>query len=174
MIKVTPLVHSADICPAMINSTDHMAISLELLIAPERGPGYWKLNAAYLEDDEYCIFMCNVIDQCSNLNIESSQTKWEICKLEIKTASIKYTKSKSKQRSNRLQSLEEQISKLNSKHNLSVDEQITLAEIENEVERMYDFKTTGAQIRSRVQLLEEGEKNSKCFMNLEKSSKITS
>ena len=50
-----------------------------------------------------------------------------------------------------------------------MDEHIILAEIENEVERMYDFKTTGAQIQSRVQLLEEGEKNSKCFMNLEKS-----
>ena len=34
---------------------------------------------------------------------------------------------------------------------------------------MHDFKTTGAQIQSRVQLLEEGEKNSKYFMNLEKS-----
>ena len=34
---------------------------------------------------------------------------------------------------------------------------------------MYDFKTTGAQIQSRVQLLEEGEKNSKYCMNLEKS-----
>ena len=61
----------------------------------------WKLNAPYLEDDEYYSLMCNVIDQCSNINIESSQTKWEICKLEILTASIKYTKSKSRQRSNR-------------------------------------------------------------------------
>ena len=61
----------------------------------------WKLNAPYLEDDEYYSLMCNVIDQCSNINIESSQTKWEICKLEIITASIKYTKSKSRQRSNR-------------------------------------------------------------------------
>ena len=50
-----------------------------------------------------------------------------------------------------------------------MDEQITSAEIENEVERIYDFKTTGAQIRSRVQLLEEGEQKSKYFMNLEKS-----
>ena len=100
-----------------------MAISLR--IAAERGQSYWKLNAAYVEDDEYCIFMCNVIDQCSNLNIESSLTKWEICKLEIITASIKYTKSKTKQRSNRLKSLEEQIYKLNSKRNLSGDEQIT-------------------------------------------------
>ena len=42
-----------------------------------------------------------------------------------------------------------------------MDEQITSSEIENEVERMYDFKTTGAQIRSRVQLLEEGGKKLK-------------
>ena len=40
-----------------------------------------------------------------------------------------------------------------------MDEHIILAEIENEVERMHVFKTTGAQIRSRVQLLEEGENN---------------
>lgn len=50
-----------------------MAISLEIKTAPARGPGYWKLNNAYLEDEEYFSKICKVTEVCSTLNINSSQ-----------------------------------------------------------------------------------------------------
>ena len=44
--------------------------------------------------------------------------------------------------------------------------------IENELEHLYSNKVKDAQIRSRVQWLEEGEKNTKLFLSLEKSRHI--
>ena len=52
----------------------------------------------------------NVIDSCSQLNIHSSQIKWEICKIEIKSKSIDYAKFKSRERNNTLQQLEKELS----------------------------------------------------------------
>mgnify|MGYP000184526917 CR=1 FL=1 len=37
-----PLIKSCDIRPAMIKTTDHLAVSLKLNSPVKRGPGYWK------------------------------------------------------------------------------------------------------------------------------------
>lgn len=44
-----------------------------------------------------------------------------------------------------------------------------MAEITIKIKSIYNFRTIGAQVRSRMQLLGDGEKNSKFFINLEKS-----
>lgn len=44
--------------------------------------------------------------------------------------------------------------------------------IENELESLYAAKTYGAQIRSSIKWVEEGEKNTKFFLNLEKDRQI--
>ena len=45
--NITPLVYSTDIRPAIIQYTDHLAISLKLKSPVKRGPGFWKLNNAH-------------------------------------------------------------------------------------------------------------------------------
>ena len=45
-------------------------------------------------------------------------------------------------------------------------------ELEFKISHLYDFKAKGAQIRSRIQVLEDGEKNTKYFVNLEKSRQL--
>ena len=40
--------------------------------------------------------------------------------------------------------------------------------LEAELDEIHDKKTKGAQIRSKLRWIEEGEKNSKYFLNLEK------
>ena len=149
-------VHSSDIRPACINSTDHMAISLKLKSQNNRGPGYWKLNHSY---DEQCFdLICQTIDSCNDLTIESAQIKWEICKIEIKSKTIEFAKLKSRERHNKLNQLEKKLQHLHFLPNDSINHN-EINDLETEIQQ-YEFESKGAQIRSRIQYLEEGEKKS--------------
>ena len=78
--------------------------------------------------------------------------------------SIKFCKLKASLTKNHIKSLENKLhNKLaNNKHDNEAKD------IENELEEIYNRRAIGAQIRSRVKWLEEGEKkNTKYFLNLE-------
>ncbi len=79
---------------------------------------------------------------------------------------MKLTKKKSRERHNRLHTIEIQLRSL--LNNVNVNE-ARVTEIENEIKTIYDLKANGAQIRSRIKFFEEGEKNTKYFLSLEKS-----
>jgi len=143
-----------------------MAISIKLHIPEPRGPGYWKLNNAYLKDENYCTLILDTINKCNQLKVNDT-LKWDICKYEIKEASIKYAKSESRKRHNRLHKLQNELSNLYKHHTDNNTQKIT--EIENEITTIYNFQINGAKIRSRIQFLDEGESNSNVFLNLEKS-----
>jgi len=55
--NIVPLVYSTDIRPAIIQTTDHMAISIKLKLPGSRGPGFWKLNNSLLSDTGYIVFL---------------------------------------------------------------------------------------------------------------------
>jgi len=81
----------------------------------------------------------NVIDSCSQLNIQSAQIKLDICKIEIKSTSIEYAKFKSRERNNNLQQLEKKLSNLHStQHNANTQTRIN--ELELESSQLYKFK----------------------------------
>jgi len=149
-------VYSSDIRPACINSTDHMAISLKLKSQNNRGPGYWKLNHSYLDDEQYFDLICQTIDSCNDLTIESAQIKWEVCKIEIKSKTIEFAKLKSRERHNKLSQLEKKLQHLHYLPNDSINHN-EINDLETEIMQQYEFKSKGAQIRSRIQFLEEGE-----------------
>lgn len=171
--NLLPLIENTDIRPAQIKYTDHMAVSLKIRIPSKRGPGFWKLNNSYLLDDTYKTLINNTIDTCLNElgDHECYQTIWEYCKYEIKETSIQFAKHKSKQRKTILKDLETKLQTLQSLPENDLNDNI-LSEIENtqkQIEEIYHFKAVGAQVRSRIQYLEEGEKNSKYFLSLENS-----
>ena len=89
--------------------------------------------------------------------------------MEIKESTIAYSKQKSKARNDRLKSLEKQLSLFLQVDNPSFIVKHKIKMLEYEIEQLYNFKVAGAQIRSRVNLLEQGEKSSKYFFGLEKS-----
>jgi len=140
-----------------------MAISIKLKIPLKRGPGFWKLNHSYLDDPEYRSLVLETFKQCN----KSNMTKWEIFKHEVKIMSIKFSKKKSRERYNKLQFLEKRLRQLYERNLDSNSSTINI--IENEIQSIYEIKAHGAQVRSRVQILEEGEKSTKLFLNLEKS-----
>jgi hypothetical protein len=163
--NIIPLVHSTDIRPAVINYTDHLAVSLKIKKSIKRGPGYWKFNNKHLQDKEYCDLIVNAIKRCKEFQLPN-KVKWEACKYEIKVISLNYSKRKSKARNNRTQYLEHTLKCLLSEESAN---EAKISEIENELKEIYDSKASGALVRSRIQILEESEKCTNYFLSLEKS-----
>ena len=69
--------------------------------------------------------------------------------------------------------LEENLINLQNKLNTLTDTNTNTSKLEEEInateiklEQLYDTKAKGAQIRSRVKWVEEGEKNTKFFLGL--------
>ena len=91
-------------------------------------------------------------------------------KVLIKEKSIHNAKIKSKERKNLLFSLETELKNIiNSNTETNEQTEIRKKLIENKIENIYSFKATGAQVRSRIEILENDEKHSKLFLGLEKS-----
>ena len=72
-----------------------------------------------------------------------------------------------KENKNKIKELEQRYKVIN--ENLTNDFTEEKRQIESELDILYTAKAKGAQVRSRAQWIEEGEKNTKYFMQLEKS-----
>lgn len=96
--NLLPSILSSDIRPAVIKSTDHLAISLKIKPCSKRGLGFWKLNNSYLNDVEYISMISNLVDSLETENINDYQQKWDLCKCKIKELSVIYAKSKARKK----------------------------------------------------------------------------
>lgn len=171
-----PNIQACDIRPIMIKFTDHQAISLKIQTstAKSKGPGYWKLNNSILNEENYLLKIEKLIDKYQTLmsiNNTDIRLLWDALKIEIKEFSIQYCKNKSKFKRNKIQEIEKKLKELiidlNENKNRITSEQIE--ELEIELEQEYEYKSKGAQIRSKEEWCEKGEKNNKYFLGLEKS-----
>ena len=171
--NIMPLVINTDIRPACIKYTDHLAISIKFSKKNKRGSGFWKFNNMYLKDTTYTNNICRLIENnTKKYTNESNKNCWELLKIDIKEASVKYAKIQSRKRRERIVEFENRLSDmLKSCADGQTDERTKneIAWLENEIQRLYDITAKGAQIRARVEFIEEGEKSTKYFLNLEKS-----
>ena len=101
-----------------------------------------------------------------------SNRLWEMLKLVIRDASMKYSKAKIKKKKNKgantereLAALERQLKQDVNNDKGVLEEQIRLKK--NELESIMQYETKGAIIRSKARWYNKGEKNSKYFLNLE-------
>ena len=134
------------------------------------------MNNSHLNDEEYIKLITELLNAVrQNNTLNSTQHLWEICKNEIQYASINYRKQKSREQISHLHILEKEHRNKTCKLQETpdnVDLENTLTQLEAEIETIYTCKAKGAQIRSSLQILEEGEKNTKYFHSLEKSRQI--
>ena len=165
-----------DIRPVV--SGDHNAVTIILKIESVKlGPGYWKFNSSLLTQNDYCEEIRQIIQDTileKNNSCMSWRDTWELCKIRIKEYSIQFSKNKKNKEDNvtllenRLQKLSEKMfDKDNEKIEGIIDEHEKITE---QLEKIYKAKCQGSIIRSRVKWFEEGEKNSKYFMSLEKKN----
>jgi hypothetical protein len=100
---------------------------------------------------------------------------WEFLKFKSREFTIKYSKEKAKNSKLEVKSLEKTIRSLeNSTETLCKTEKETLLSSKLALEDYYDYVTQGTILRSKCTWYEEGEKNSKYFLNLEKRNKSKS
>jgi len=165
-------IKACDIKPSI--KTDHSLITLSLLKNTDcsRGSGMWKFNAQLLKDPDYTGYMKGIIKMhCANIQPDTTHSqKWELVKMEIRNATIQYSKTQSyfskeyeNQLQNECQSLEKE---LDNDHNLET--QAKLSSAKDKLERLNTIQTEGHRIRSKANYVEYNERGSRYFLNLEK------
>ena len=108
------------------------------------------------------------VNFCCDLRI-----KWDWLKYKIREESISFSKSKAKERRRKIQTIENRLRVCEEKITESPTQE-NLANLESaraEYEREFDYIVRGSIIRSRTTWFEQGERNSKYFLNLENSNK---
>ena len=164
-------VSACDILPCPFS--DHCAILLCVNVpdAVPRGPGRWKLNISYLDDEDYVSLISDFLvrwRRCQN-RFSSLAKWWEVCKERIKGLSINYGAAKLRancQKRDLLVRLAEHLKVKLDLGNMSClgPYHSTLAELAK-----FDLEAAqGAQVRSRIRWVEEGEISSSFFFRLEK------
>ena len=156
--------------------SDHSCISLDLshLATDNKGNGFWKFNNSLIEDSDYVNSMKRLIgrwDVTYNYILDK-RVKWDIIKYEIRKYTCSYSSSKKKELNReeidlqrRLNELEILLSNTESEH--LYNEYDTC---KTRLNRIYENKAKGVIVRSRARWLEQGEKSTKYFFNLEKSN----
>ncbi len=156
-------------------SPDHKALLIEISEkTSKRGKGYWKLNSSILKDTEYQTLIKELItDTTTKYDKHVTKCKlWQFLKLRIKEASIAYSIKKSKSKRDSIKQLEIELNVIDKTIAQSQindnDIQKTRKLMKQQLDSLYADKAIGAQIRSRAKWIEEGEKSSAYFLNLEK------
>jgi len=158
---------------------DHKAVVMHICKNEnDIGKGYWKLNNTVLVEEDYKNGIENIFKNTVSEfeHVDSKALVWDMCKIRFKAYSISYCiqrkQSKNKEiveterRLNRLDSLLADKNLCNEKRNILLSEWKSLKII---VDEFYSNKARGSFIRSRAKWIEEGEKSSRYFLNLERS-----
>ena len=176
--SLCPNIHEAEIHPGY--RTDHRMITVKISTTTNlRGPGFWKLNTNFLTESEYVELIRKTIQDVSKEYREHREVDkillWDVIKMEIRAASIKYAKAKKSHTRHREYILEKDISaiekELDQQHLSEADKEslhVTLKIKRQEMEEIIRYKTAGAILRSKIKWYNEGERNTKYFQSLEK------
>lgn len=166
--------------------TDHSLVLLKFDFGKfEKGRSYWKFNNSLLKDSKYVEEIKNVIkstkelyaaqNQTHNLRIEEIPIQdlklsiddilfYDVLLMEIRGKTISYASFKKKLEVNNENKLLEEIDKIEKETNIN-HEQLDIKRKE-----LYDIrqkKMEGVKIRSKVRWINDGEKVTKYFCNLE-------
>jgi len=146
---------------------------------PVKGPSLWKFNNLLLEDNEYVLYMKNVITSETH-NMEetemSAQSKWEFLKFKIKQFTRKFSIQKAKNRKKEEIELEVEINRLEETlaDTNSASDYDKLADCRKRLDEILDLRIKNLIFQSKTTIYEHDEKNTKYFLNLIKYRKSKS
>ena len=167
--------------------SDHSIILLELQFTVRtHGKGFWKFNNSVLEDIEYvnlinlkindviqqyCLPVYNIknvlnIDRLEVQFVINDQLFSETLLMEIRGETISFSSHKIKTQNMRERFLQNKISEI--ELNLNDSNKDELVNLQKELENIRNEKMNGYFIRSRANSIDNGEKITKYFCNLEK------
>ena len=154
---------------------DHKAVIINIRYGTaKRGKGYWKLNSSIIEELEYKKMIKHVITMTQEEygDALSKCDFWQFLKARIKEHSINYCIEKSKNKKDAIKVLENKLDELdkqiaeNSKNLIQINNERKI--YKESLDNLYAEKAIGAQVRSRAKWIEQGEKSTSYFLNLEK------
>ena len=157
-----------------VPASDHRGIYVNLKISNNvRGPGYFKFNNQLLKYPAFARKINNLIDSFLEQNQNLSPVdKWELMKLSMKDEAIQFSKNLAVNKRNKtlllnkeLDECEAQLS--NDPNNKDLQSKMHNLKLQIEIYELERLKS--AQIRSKVRWIEEGERNTRYFLNLEKT-----
>ena len=99
--------------------------------------------------------------------------RWDLIKMEIRGFTVKYSKNKAWKMRSTETLLQNQINDLYKKAEAEPNNKQIICEIQNtrlRLQKIMQYKTKGAILRSKVRWHESGERNTRYFYNLEKRS----
>ena len=169
--SITQEVKSCKILNALISDHKAVLIRLDKTQLP-RGAGYWKLNTSHLDDTKYVSSVKNIIKETIKKYdlIEDKRLVWDMVKILVREYSIEYSVQKANAQRSETVTLEKQINILDialEKYCCKEFER-KRDELKTELSRRLLEKSKGAQIRARAKYIEEGERSTSYFFNLEK------
>ena len=147
---------------------DHRALEISVNVPiPERGPSYWKLNTQVLSEANYIEQITNIFNNTITKynNVLNKGEIWDLFKIKVREYSVKYCSKRKKETEDEIKKLEEEILNLDNSPNSFKE----ISRLQIELNQKIMEKSVGAQLRSRAVFIEQGEKNTKFFLNLEKS-----
>ena len=168
---LTEKIESSTIKPGF--RSDHSPVFITLVpFSSQRGKGFWKLNCSLLSDLDYIKKIKEVIKETAELNINANpNTLWDVIKMCVKGESIKYGSFKKKELNKNISEIQEQIDLLLKKYYDDPDDESNIENLDlkkEELNNIIAIKTHGAFIRSRVKEIDQSERNTRYFFNLEK------
>ena len=183
--RIDYILTSSNLVEFIINSDiytaptpDHKAVHTTLdILKNSRGRGLWKLNNAILDEDDYKVLIQQLIAETKAEYFRHipNQKLFDLIKLRIKEQTIRYCVKRSKYLKCKNNYLEKALENLDNKLQLSTDMglKIELQEKRNLIKKKLDKKfydiTHAALVRSRSKWIEQGEKSTSYFLNLEKT-----
>ena len=157
---------------------DHNAIYISLSWPSKspRGPGLWKFNNTLLNDMQYVSTVRDTYAHARSYysNVTDKRLFWELMKMEIRSATIAFSKSKARCISNREQELRRRIDQLDviiCDHFSSpyIDGVLReYDELKMELKSIYEEKGKQAIFRVKCRWIENGERPTEYFFNLAK------
>ena len=175
--------------------TDHSYIELELQITKfEKGKGFWHFNNSLLKDTVYVnkvkeiilktkeeyvpspilrSYIPNIPNESLQIIIDDSLFL-EVLLMNIRGVTISYSTWKNKQRNETKVTLENEIKVLQESFNTTHDEHINeqLNNLKTRLEEIRKYELEGLILRSGAKWIEDGEKPTKYFCNLEKRNYV--
>ena len=172
--------------------TDHCIVTMKLHVTEvERGPGLWKIKDSILKDHEYIELINTTIkntayeyaipiyneeyisnfDNYSTLEFTINDSLfYETFLMLIRGETVKYCKIKARNKRVKEKELQKHVETAYNVFNSNKNETNAqyLQKVQGELEHHRQPYIEGLIVRSRTQWYEEGERNSKYFLSLEK------
>lgn len=159
-----------------VPKTDHLAVHMRIsLDNVNKGSNYWKFNKKWLSNDKFVSGINIMLDECISMyrsNLSQAEL-WNLCKNNIRSFSIDFARDSNHHHKCKIADIE---------HKLQMA-YVNIGKYPNddEVKKAYNYLKfqyevlnehymKGLQIRSKTKWIEEGEKSTKYFLNLEKNN----